>query len=267
VRDLAGRAAVVTGGGNGLGRGIAVALAEAGMRVVVADIDAAAAEGVAVELRTMGVQSVAVPVDVTDPRSVEALADAAFDRMGAVDLLCNNAGVAVLRPLGELTPEDWDLTLSVNLLGAVYGVQAFLPRMSAQPGEKHLLNTISNAALNPRRYQAPYTTSKLGLIGLSEAVAAERDEHGVDVTLFFPGPVATGMARTALDRGRVSPVFPIDAALAAPGIDPVEAGRIARAAIVENRRYVTTDDREIPTVEARCRVLLEELQRPFAAAD
>ncbi|MEE8508715.1 MAG: SDR family NAD(P)-dependent oxidoreductase, partial [Myxococcota bacterium] len=114
MREIEGKVAVVTGGASGIGRGLCEALAGAGMRVVVADIDAAGAEKAAAELKHRGAESLAVPTDVSDRASTEALAETAFREMGAVHVVCNNAGVIVGGSLQNATPDDWEWILSVN---------------------------------------------------------------------------------------------------------------------------------------------------------
>ncbi|MYI82517.1 MAG: SDR family NAD(P)-dependent oxidoreductase, partial [Chloroflexi bacterium] len=143
VEQLEGKVAVVTGGGSGIGEGIATACADAGMRVVIADIEADAAERVANALREGGAESIAVQTDVTDPDALDALADEAYAAFGAVHLLCNNAGVISVGEIASTTPADWQWLFGVNLFGVVHGIQAFVPRMREQGGEAHIVNTGS----------------------------------------------------------------------------------------------------------------------------
>src|SRR5262245_45225771 len=130
--DFTGKTAVVTGGGGLLGRGMAKAFAEVGMNVVVADINAEAATAVADAVTALGTRGVAVPTDVTDRASMEALAARAYDELGAVHVLCLNAGAAVLKPFVDLTYADWDRVLGIQLGGVLNGIQAFLPRLIEQ---------------------------------------------------------------------------------------------------------------------------------------
>ena len=127
-----GRVAVVTGGASGIGAGIARACAEQGMRVVLADIELAPAERLARELAAGGNGGVAVRTDVTAPADLEALADAAFERFGAADVLFNNAGVAQGGAIHEFTAADWEWLIGVNLYGVVNGCRAFVPRWIAR---------------------------------------------------------------------------------------------------------------------------------------
>ena len=143
MRELDGRVALVSGGGSGIGRGIAIALAGEGMRVVVADIEADAAEAVAAELAASGAEAIAEVVDVSDVASVEALADRCDERYGGVDVLCNNAGVVGHTPIGPESLDSWRWILDVNLFGVVHAINTFVPRMrarvAASGGEAHVV--------------------------------------------------------------------------------------------------------------------------------
>ena len=132
MEQLEGKVAVVTGGGSGIGEGIARACADAGMRVVIADIEADAGDRVANALREAGTEAIAVRTDVTDRAALDELADAAWEAFGAVHLLCNNAGVISVGEIASTTPEDWQWLFGVNVFGVVHGIQAFVPRMREQ---------------------------------------------------------------------------------------------------------------------------------------
>src|SRR4051812_33185402 len=138
-----GSVAVVTGAASGIGTALARAFAAAGCAVVLADVDGAALDAVA---GSIDGESLCVVTDVSDPAAVERLADEAFARFGAVDVVCNNAGVSTFNPLVAQTLDDWRWVLGVNLWGVVHGVQAFLPRLLAQ-GRGHIVNTSSLAGL------------------------------------------------------------------------------------------------------------------------
>lgn len=185
-----GGVAVITGGGGLLGRGLALAFARAGMDVLVSDLDADAAQHVASEILALGRHAVAYTSDVADPSSVAALADRAFAEFGKVNLLCNNAGIALLRPYEELTLYDWNRVLGINLMGVIHGVHAFLPRMIAQGGARHILNTASMSGVGLaelRPLNAPYVTAKFAIVGLSETLAPVLATHGIGVSVLCPG--------------------------------------------------------------------------------
>lgn len=185
------RVAVITGGGSGIGAGLARAFAARGARLVLADIDEEALAETSRALGEAGAEVVAVPTDVRDRAAVRALADRAFAAYGAVHLLCNNAGVATFGPIARATDADWDFTLGVNLLGVVHGVQAFVPRMIEQGEGGHVVNTASMAGLVGMAMLGIYCTSKFGVVGLSEALHVELRPHGIGVSVLCPGLVAT----------------------------------------------------------------------------
>src|SRR5262245_15301151 len=151
--DLRGRTAVITGAASGIGAGIASALADAGMDLVLADIEPGPLARTADELAAAGVRTIAVPTDVSDRAArvalaaVRALPDAAYATTGQVDVLCSNAGVGAFPPIADATDSDWDWVLSVNLGGMVNCLLAFLPRMKEQDGDKHIVLTASIAGL------------------------------------------------------------------------------------------------------------------------
>ena len=185
------RVAVITGGGSGIGAGLARAFAARGARLVLADIDEEALAETAGELTAAGARVLAVPTDVRERGAVRALADRAFDAWGAVHLLCNNAGVATFGPIADASDGDWDFTLGVNLLGVVHGVQAFVPRMLEQGEGGHVVNTASMAGLVGMAMLGVYCTSKFGVVGLSEALHLELRPHGIGVSVLCPGLVET----------------------------------------------------------------------------
>ena len=189
-QPLAQGCAVVTGGGGLLGRGLVTHLAATGMDVVVSDLDAAAAEEVAQVARDAGVRAVSVATDVSDRGAVDALAERAFAEFGRVGVLCNNAGLAVIKPVTELTREDWDAVLGVQLHGVLNGVTAFLPGLLAQGGESHVVNVASMSGVGRadlRERNAPYVTAKFAVVGLTEAMAGPLAEHGIHLSVLCPG--------------------------------------------------------------------------------
>jgi NAD(P)-dependent dehydrogenase (short-subunit alcohol dehydrogenase family) len=190
MEELSGRCAVVTGGGGLIGRGLSMAFGRAGMNVVVADIDADAAAATADEVSALGVRALSVSTDVTDPESVETLADRSYSYFGQVNVLCNNAGAVIRKPFIELTRSDWERVLSVQWGGVLNGVLAFLPRLLAQGGDRHIVNTSSMSGVGRadlRILNAPYVTAKFAVVGLSELMAAALAEHGIGVSVLCPG--------------------------------------------------------------------------------
>jgi NAD(P)-dependent dehydrogenase (short-subunit alcohol dehydrogenase family) len=236
VKNLAGGVAVVTGGGSGIGRGLVRAFADAGMRVVVADIEGDAAQLVAKE-----VDGLPVEVDVSSLESVRNLADDVYRALGRVDVLCNNAGVGVRGPLSSMTAEDWRWTFGVNVDGVSNGLISFLPRMREQKSPAHIVNTGSVAGLVPVPGVGIYSASKAAVVAISEVLRIELKDVRIGVTVICPGAVRTRIREA--DRNR-------PAALAATGqeapevglseddIDPDELGRRVRQAVIDDDLYV-----------------------------
>ncbi len=196
----AGKAAVVTGGGSGIGAALCQAFAQRGMSVAVSDIDLAAAEGVAQAISSAGGRAIATKTDVSSRESVKALADEAFAAFGGVHVLCNNAGVVAFRGAAEMGDADWDWVMSVNLGGVVNGVTQFLPRMIEQGGEAHIVNTASIAGLFATPGMASYVASKQAVVGLSEHLRADLAEIGIGVSVLCPGGVATRIVEAGRNR-------------------------------------------------------------------
>lgn len=246
MKHLADKVAVVTGGGSGIGRGMALAFADAGMHVVLGDVDIAAAEAVRAEVERRGSRSVVVETDVRSLEAVETLAERSYATFGAVHVLCNNAGVVTFGEMDGLTIDDWRWVLGVNLLGVVHGLQAFLPRMKAQPGPKHVVNTASSAGVAPYEKLGPYVASKYAVVGISESLRIEGEPWGLGCTVVCPGNVRTRIVQSArarpADLGGPRTIDEpevqrnIDA-----GRDPEDVGRLVRDAVIANRDYVFTD--------------------------
>ena len=202
---VAGKVGVVTGGGSGIGRGIARALAGHGARLVVADIDVAAAETVAAELQAGGTEAIAAPCDVADRSSVEALAELAWEHFGAVDMLFNNAGIIGSRAACvDIEPAMAQSILDVNLLGVWHGCSIFGRRMIERATPAYIVNTASeNGLAAPVLGRALYTASKHGVIGLSDVLRQELPDH-ISVSVLCPGVVASRM--TGMDGNDRPPI-------------------------------------------------------------
>lgn len=194
MTEIAGRTAVVTGGGNGIGMGLARELARQGARVAVADIMPENAEKVAGAIRAAGGEAIAVACDVCERASITALRDAVHAAFGPAQLLFANAGATSFDPLMDMTDDDVDWILQVNLHGVMNTTRAFLPDMIAGR-QGHVCATASMAGLLPGwiPVHAPYSAAKAGIIGLMMNLGLELREHNVFTTSYCPGGVATGM--------------------------------------------------------------------------
>lgn len=195
---LRDRTAVVTGGASGIGAGIARALAARGAHLVLADLDEDGMARLATELTAGGTQVLCHRTDVGDRGQVMALADAAFARFGQVHVLCNNAGVGVFGPIAEATHKDWEYTMRVDFWGVVHGIEAFLPRLLAQQGPSHIVNTASMAGLVGMEWLGVYCAAKFAVVGLSEALYREVAGRGVGVSVLCPMIVETNLNETSV---------------------------------------------------------------------
>ena len=186
MTTLTGRTAIVTGAGNGLGRAIATALAEAGASLVLVGRDAAKLESVAQEIQGLGAAVSTLPVDLTDAAAVEAAIGSVEDD---VSILVNNAGVAgPIAPLTQIAPDDWDAVFAANVRSMYLMCRAVLPGMIAQ-GRGDIVNISSVAAKRPLAGRTPYGASKAAVLGLTTTLAAEVATAGVMVNAVSPGPV------------------------------------------------------------------------------
>jgi NAD(P)-dependent dehydrogenase (short-subunit alcohol dehydrogenase family) len=197
--DLAGRVALVTGGGRGIGAATARALADAGASVVVAARSSGEIERLAAELELGGHPALAVTTDVTDPASIARLRDAAEERFGGVDILVSNAGVATSAPLARISLEQWQDLFAVNTTGAFLCAKAFAPKM-AERGWGRIVHVASIAGRTAAPYIAAYASTKHALVGLTRALAAELAAQGVTVNAVCPGYVDTAMTDESVER-------------------------------------------------------------------
>jgi NAD(P)-dependent dehydrogenase (short-subunit alcohol dehydrogenase family) len=244
--EFQGRVAVITGGGGGIGAAMAAAFARRGASVVLADIDEAAMAGVARGLEGAGAEVLSVATDVTSLDSVQALAETAERRFGAVHIVCNNAGVATFGEIAAATHADWTFTLGVNLWGVVHGVEVFVPRLIAQRSGGHVVNTASMAGLVGMRWLGIYSASKFAVVGLSEALHRELLDHGIGVSVLCPMIVQTAINensvrnRPAALRNPGEPVVPAAGTMVGDVIAPEEVARRVVRAIDRKDLYVFT---------------------------
>jgi NAD(P)-dependent dehydrogenase (short-subunit alcohol dehydrogenase family) len=202
MQELNGRVAVVTGAGSGIGAALGRRCAEAGMSVMLADVEAGPLEEVAGAIRETGAAVETAVLDVRDAAAVEGLAARTWEAFGACHLLVNNAGVVLFRPASKLTLADWEWVLSVNLHGVVHGLTAFLPRLRDQGGEAHIVNTASINGLLPMAGTglAAYAATKYGVVAISESLRVELERDGIGVSVVVPGGVATRITQSERNR-------------------------------------------------------------------
>ena len=200
MRNLKGKTAFVTGAASGIGLGMTEAFVAAGMRVVMADVDAAALENSSAGLRRAGAEVLPMVLDVTQPAAWEAAAAQLSAGFGPVDVLCNNAGMGQGRmvsgrpyELTEIGPALWQLLLETNVSSVYHGIRTFVPSMKARGNGGHIVNTSSMAGLLAPPGLAVYAATKFAVLGLSEAVRAELQPHGIGVSVLCPGAVQSNL--------------------------------------------------------------------------
>lgn len=203
MTEISGKSAVVTGGGSGIGMGLAKELARQGARVAVADIIPENAERVAQAIRAAGGTAIAVHCDVCDRASLRAMKEAANAALGPIALVFANAGATSFTPLAQMSEDDVDWIVDVNLMGVMRTAQAFLPDLIGL-GDGHICATASMAGLLPGWLpeHVPYSAAKAGIIGLMMNLALELKPHGIHTTSYCPGGVASGMKA---NNGRYRP--------------------------------------------------------------
>jgi NAD(P)-dependent dehydrogenase (short-subunit alcohol dehydrogenase family) len=263
------RVAVVTGGGSGIGQALALALAREGAHVVVADVDEAGMAETCRAVAARGGDALAVRTDVADPASVQALADRAFARFGAVHVLCNNAGVVVHGGLEAATLADWQWVIGVNLWGVIHGLLAFLPRMIAQHQGGHVVNTASMAGLIASQGLGVYNTSKYAVVGLSETLAKDLRPHGLGVSIVCPMGVASRIREA--ERARPAALRNPTAAAPAPPVtligrtlSPGEVAEQVVDALRAGELYVITHEEGLDPLRRRSQRLEDAVRRTAA---
>jgi NAD(P)-dependent dehydrogenase (short-subunit alcohol dehydrogenase family) len=254
VDSFKDKVAVVTGGGSGIGRALALSLAREGARLVLADLDEPAMEGVARQAREHGVETLTVRTDVTELAQVQALAERAWKAFGAVHVLCNNAGVAAWGGLDKATHRDWQWVLGVNLWGVIHGIEAFVPRMIAGGQHGHIVNTASMAGLIASQGLGVYNTSKYAVVGLSETLAKDLKPYGIGVSVLCPMGVETRIRESERSR----PAALRNEAAAEPAVEligrylaPETVAGMVLDAIRRGELYVITHDEGLEPLRRR----------------
>ena len=272
MKILKGKVAAVTGAASGLGRSMALAFAAEGMDVALADVDQ---EGL---LKTQegvgghGVKSTALRVDVSKAAEVEAFAERTVRELGAVHVVCNNAGVSPLGAVWENTLADWQWILGVNLWGVIHGVRAFTPRLIAQ-NEGHSVNTASVAGLISPPGSGAYNVTKHAVVTLSESLYHDLRERNsaVGVSVLCPAYVPTRITESERSRpGELKDVFRelspetlarqamLEKAVTSGKISADQVAQAAVAAVKEERFYILTHPRIKGAIRARMEDMMEE---------
>lgn len=205
--QLKDQSVVVTGGGRGIGRAIAMAFAREGARVCVTSRTASEIQAVVEEIRSEGQVAVAVVCDVSDQKSVQEMIQSAAEELGPINILVNNAGGGQVRlPIGDEDPELWGKVIEVNLLGTYYCCRAVLPQMRQAGGGK-IINIGSGMGHQPRKNNSSYNTAKAGVWMLTRCLAMEVWDDQIAVNELVPGPVHTELTADVFKAGESHPAF------------------------------------------------------------
>ncbi|GHC79364.1 acetoacetyl-CoA reductase [Pseudorhodoferax aquiterrae] len=210
MRGLENKVVVVTGGGGGIGGATCRRLASEGAKVAVFDLNQAAAEQVAAQIRAAGGTAQALRCDITDRASVDQAVAATEEALGPVDVLVNNAGWDVFKPFVKTVPAEWERLIAINLTGALHMLHAVLPSM-AERRSGRIVNVASDAARGGSSGEAVYSACKGGLVALSKTLAREHARQGITVNVVCPGPTDTallaGVAEGARDPAKLLEAF------------------------------------------------------------
>lgn len=280
MHGLTGKTVFVTGGASGIGLALGRAFAEAGMNVMLADIEATSLIAAVEDIRSMNPAVKGVACDVTDSNSVEHAAKTTFAAFGNVHVLCNNAGVAGGSGIDNIAVDDWRWVLDVNLMGVLHGIRTFLPHMLAHGEGGHIVNTASMAGMQSGLGFSPYSASKFAVVNMSEGLSIQVKPLGIGVTVVCPGYVRTRIGESARNRdaryGQATKLDPASPAallanklaeLAQAGLDPSDVAARVLNAIREDDLYVFThyDGSWRDEIEARFAAILAALDKAAAA--
>lgn len=271
MKELAGKVAFVTGAASGIGLGIATALAQAGVKVMLCDIEDAALARAVEDLKRTNADVASVKADVSLKAELQAAADETRARYGSVHILVNNAGVGGGGPYGMWSDAGWNWTLGVNLMAVVWGIEIFGPLIEAAGGG-HIVSTASIAGLISYN-SIPYNVSKYGVVALSEGLRQELGPRGIGVSVLCPGFIRTNIMNSqrnlparfegARRPPTASPALQQRMAQMGErishGIDPIYVGELVREGIENDWPYIFTDNEFEPVIEMR----FAEIRRGF----
>jgi NAD(P)-dependent dehydrogenase (short-subunit alcohol dehydrogenase family) len=200
LEELAGKVAVITGGASGIGFATAKALAREGMKLVLADIEQGALDKAVPEIEALGAEAIGVRTDVSKLDQVQTLADRTWERFGGCHVLFNNAGVAVSGRVDEMSHQDWQWIIDVDLWGPIHGVEVFVPRMIEQGEGGHILSTASFAGLVANDGLIVYCVAKYGVVALQECLYRDLSPYGIGSSVLCPMRVQTNIDQSGRNR-------------------------------------------------------------------
>jgi len=200
MKEVQGKVAFITGGGSGIGLGMARVFSAAGMKVVIADVRPDHLDEALKQLHAVGREAHAIRLDVSDRGAVERAAEETVRVFGKVHLVCNNAGVSIFGPMDQATYEDWDWMMNVNFNGVVNGVMSFVPKIKAHGEGGHIVNTSSMAGIIVGPGMGLYSASKFAVRGLTESLRYDLAPHRIGVSVLCPGFVRSNIHEAVLSR-------------------------------------------------------------------
>lgn len=258
MRDLVGKTAFVTGGASGIGLAIGRAFAEAGMRVMLADIEAKPLEQAIEAFQGNPPEVRGVVCDVRDYAEVERAARMTVEAFGKVHVVCNNAGVTGGAGTENISLQDWQWVIDINLMGVVHGVKAFLPLLKIHGEGGHIVNTASMAGFLSDTGFGAYTASKFAVVGISEALSTELEPQGIGVSILCPGWVATRISESRRNWPNeygvppsTGPLAERFAELVRSGMAPSDVAALVLKAVQNNELYIFTHPDMRPWLEKR----------------
>ncbi len=270
MKEFEDKVAVITGAASGIGRAIADRCVQEGMKAVLADVEVERLKKTEASMRASGATVLAVPTDVSQANDIKALAQKTLDAFGAVDLLCNNAGVATGGCIWESTVADWQWVMGVNLWSVIHAARVFVPIMLAQETECHIVNTASMAGLISGPGLGVYKVAKHGVVSLTETLHHELAQRGakLKVSLLCPGIVNTRIMESARNRPGFLPPQPSRAAAgpewealrqAVPsGMPPEQVAAALFKALRQDQFYILTHPESKDQVRTRMEDILQQ---------
>lgn len=200
-----GKSVLVTGAAKGIGRETALAFARLGADIYFCDLDQEGIRATVAAIKALGCRVMGKRVNVASADEVQAFADEVHDRVDAIDVLVNNAGVGMAATFQSTTLKDWDWIIGINLKGVIHGLHYFLPRMVERGQGGHIVNIASALGISSGPSTSAYGTTKYAVMGLSESLRAELEPEGIGVSVICPGIVNTSIVATSVRRGDLSP--------------------------------------------------------------
>ena len=278
MQDVTDKVAFVTGGASGMGLAMVRSFAAAGMKVVAADIQQDALDAVAKEFEGSNADVLTMRVDVTDRAAMEAAAQATEDHFGKVHVLCNNAGVAVFGSVDDMSYDDWDWVMNVNLQGVINGMQSFIKRIESHGEGGHVVNTASMAGQVAFGGLSVYNVTKFAVVGMSEATRMDLAPKNIGVSVLCPGVVATNIFNSERNRPDELAVSSVDTTAATVSlgaqsdaaeqssllgnvVDPAAVGEMVLDAVRNDDPYIFTHPEFKAAVEQRHSGLMNSFDR------